>query len=198
MFRSVAGSAALALALFATPVAAEPFDTFTSACLQTGARRDAVEESLTKDGWVMVGAELLGSPEESGIAEAEIYLRPEALATADPSAEVMILTGWTSAEAFVPLKDIGAEFCAVLNPGEKALLDRKMEGLLGFPPSDSDSDLIWVFSRENDGYRAEPGFLALAPDEMQRVMRDRDVFVATTIVRDNEPMTLVGAFRPLH
>jgi hypothetical protein len=194
----IACAAALAVLPVATPAAAEaePFDLLTTACLQTSARRDAVAETLTKAEWTGLPGEAFGLKADEGQEPWTAFVRPDDMQASDPTRIQVFLTGWTTAEAFIDVPDLGAEFCALLNSGDKVVMDRKMEHLLGFPPQTIEADQVWIFSRDERGYRAEPTFLSMSEDEAATLSAERQIFIASTITREGANITLIGAIRP--
>ena len=190
-----AGAAAAALLLLASPAAADPFELFKDICLDTRAERAAVIETFEKAGWVSVPATAFGDGSE-GVGEPMAFVRSEDLHLADPAATEVGIIGWSAVDAFISLPEVRVEFCAVVHPGDKALMDRKMESLFAFPPIDINSEEVWIFSRDSSGYRPEGSLLDLSKEEFTRLTSDRQIYIAATISEDGSAITIVGAVRP--
>ena len=195
VFRSVLLGLSLSL-IAGAAVAAEPFDLFSATCLSTDARREVVADTLTKAEWLTLPGEMVGMRAQHGEEPWVAYARPEDLNAPDLTTIKIFLTGWTTAQAFIDIPDLGAEFCALLNSGDKALADRKMEQLFGFAPQEIRTDQVWIFSRDGAGYRAEPDFMSLSRDEVTALTTERQVYIAATIPGDGVSITLIGAIRP--
>ena len=194
---SITGAAA-ALCLLVSPAAAEPFEMFSMTCMENDARRDAVAASMAKAGWFLLPDEELKAFESEGISDASVYFGFDPASAAESSTVEAVMTGWASGDSFVALAGLGVEFCAVMSSeGDKPTLDRKMERMFGFPPTDIDADQVWLISREADRYSPAPPFLDLPEADMAAMARKHDLYMAATIIEDGMTITIVGAIRPL-
>ncbi|GAA0651060.1 hypothetical protein [Brevundimonas lenta] len=198
MFRAAAVGGVLAVCLFASPAAAEPFENFVKLCINTKVD-GATSAALAKaDGWVPLPPETLG--EEPMFEDPRIFLSQDPAGFTDkPPTELdLLMTGWGSGEDVFGLGGVKLDFCAIAPViGEKGDFIAQLGAFLAIEPMQVQEHTAWVFSPQGAGFISRPDLLDDDSEaEFLRVVREEKVFLATVVESDGTEMLLIGAIRP--
>ena len=201
MFRSIIAGAVCALALAASPAAAEPFENFVDMCLETNVDRQAAGARAKAIGWFPMpldGAAMV----ESGLQDAALYMNVDPLTVGDkgmPHDLEMLATGWGSGEQVFDVGGVGMDACVLMTAlADSEDLAARLEQTLGFGPQDFDGERAWAFSRVGAGYQSEAALLETLdkdPESLRRLASERKIYIAGVLVEDGLTGLMLAALR---
>jgi len=201
MFRSsIAGSVA-ALWLAASPVAAEPFQSFADICLATNADAHAGEVAAKGAGWRDVTAQMAADMGDMGdIQDAAVYLNFDpadpAGVSPDQSLEIL-LTGWGDGEAVMDIKGTVLDLCGVMSPEVDALtMGKRLTDHLGMPANTGGEFTYWLYSRQGDAFVSEAALADAADEVILAATRARSLYAVYVFEDEGLAGLFVGAVRP--
>lgn len=199
MSRLTIAGAVCALALAASPAAAEPFQSFIDMCLDTNADRQAAIAAAKAAGWYPMTPDALemGSDE---LQQPTLHLSvdPAQMSDKGPPADVeMLVTGWSGEDWDIGVDGVRMDACAIGAPfADAAALEARLEQRLGVPSVDMDGQRAWAFTREGGRFRSQADFFKLEDDEALRTLAAGKLYMAVVLPEDDVVVIMLATFRP--
>lgn len=199
MLRSGMMGALFSLALVGT-VAAEPFQSFADFCVTTDADAHAAEVGAKGSGWRDVTAQMPAEVSQ-GFQDAAVFFNfdPDSPMSVSPGQSMEVLvTGWGDGEAVLDMKGVVLDVCGVMSPQADALtMGKRMTDHLGMPGSTSESETVWLYSRQGTRFVSEAALMDAEDEDFMAAVRARSLYAVYVYEEDGMAGLFVGAVRPV-
>lgn len=192
-----AASAAVALLLFASPAAADPFQSFLKACVATDGDTEAAIAAVSALGWKPVPAEVMGDDLPADMENVALHINFDPQGDSLPETIEVLMTGQADGEMLVDAPGVTMDICGIVAPGSDAeALIAQAAAYFGGPPHMTEDDtMLWVYSRQNGQITPESDLADAEDDAILAAVRQRPLFAAFTVDEEDAAGIMLGAVR---
>lgn len=190
-------AAATALLLFASPAAADPFQSFLKACVTTNGEAAAAATAVRALGWKPMPAEAISEGMPVGLENAALYVNFDPQGDTQPDSIEVLMTGQANGETVLDARDVIMSICGVVAPGIEgaALTGEATVYFGGAPETNEDGYTLWIYSLQNGLMTPESDLAHAEDDAILAAVRQRPLFAVFTVDEDGAAGLMLGAFR---
>lgn len=191
-----AATAATALLLFASPAAADPFQSFLKACMSTNGDATAAIAAMSALGWKSMPLEAFGEAPPAEMSNVALHINFDPQGDSLPDSIEMLMTGDADAEMLLDAPTVSMEVCGIIAiEGDAAALVQQATAYFGAPPQMDEEDTAWIYSRQNGRIVLEDELVHAEDDVILAALQDRPLFAVFSFEEDGAAGLMMGAFR---